>query len=245
MKVIQISDFHWYGEAGRSYRDFDVEGRLRAVLARVAEERPVLVVASGDLSQDGLGGGYRRLREALLTLDCPVLCLPGNHDDPAEMARLLAGGMIGFMHPWREGGWRLLPLDSCLPREVGGRLAESELARLERWLEEAPECHTLVALHHPPVAVGSKWIDALGLENGEALLRLVRGRVKGVLFGHVHQAFDGEEGGVRLLGAPATSMQFSPGIDDFSIDTRPAGYRRLTLHPGGTLDTEVVWVGEG
>ena len=244
MKVIQISDFHWYADPERRYRDIDVEARLHQVLARVAEERPALVVASGDLTQDGLGGGYKRLREALLGLDCPVLCVPGNHDDPATMAMRLAGGSIQFMHPWREGNWQMLPLDSSLPREVAGHLAESELNRLDRWLEEAPELHTLVVVHHPPVAVGSRWIDALGMDNGGMLLAALRGRrrVKGVLFGHVHQAFELEQGGPRLLGAPATSVQFLPGADEFALDDRPPGYRRLTLHPGGSLDTEVVWL---
>ena len=244
MNIIQISDFHWYADPERRYRDFDVEASLRAVLKRVAEERPALVIASGDLSQDGLGGGYKRLREALSALECPVLCVPGNHDDPATMAQLLAGGDIHFMHPWREGNWQVLPLDSSVPREVGGHLPESELNRLERWLEEAPELNTLVVVHHPPVAVGSRWIDELGLDDGKSLLATLRGRrrVKGVLFGHVHQAFEAEQGGVRLLGAPATSVQFLPGADDFALDDRPPGYRRLTLHPGGSLDTEVVWL---
>jgi len=246
MNVIQISDFHWYADPQRRYRDFDVEANLRMVLARVAEEAPALVVVGGDLTQDGLGGGYGRLRDALLGLACPVLCVPGNHDDPATMAQRLAGGRIGFMHPWREGGWQVLPLDSCLPREAGGRLSASELARLARWLEEAPELNTLVVVHHPPVAVGSRWIDELGMANGGALLAALRGRrrVKGVLFGHVHQAFDAQVGGMRLLGTPATSVQFLPGADDFALDDRPPGYRRLTLHPGGSLDTEVVWLEE-
>ena len=244
MNIIQISDFHWYADPERRYRDLDVEASLRAVLARVAEEAPSLVIASGDLTQDGLGGGYRRLREALSALGCPVLCVPGNHDDPATMAQLLAGGDIHFMHPWREGEWQVLPLDSSVPRQVGGHLPESELDRLGRWLEEAPELNALVVVHHPPVSVGSRWIDELGLDNGKALLSALRGRrrVRGVLFGHVHQAFEAEQGGIRLLGAPATSVQFLPGADDFSLDDRPPGYRRLTLHPGGLLDTEVVWI---
>ncbi|GAB6043801.1 phosphodiesterase [Endothiovibrio diazotrophicus] len=244
MKVIQISDFHLYADPQEHYRGIDAEGRLRAVLARVAAERPALVIASGDLTQDGLGGGYRRLREVLLELDCPVLCVPGNHDDPATMAQRLAGGPIHFMHPWRDGGWQVLPLDSCVPREVGGRLAESELARLDRWLEASPELNTLVVVHHPPVAVGSRWMDELGLENGAALIAALRGRrrVKGVLFGHVHQAFEGQAGGVPLFGVPATSVQFLPGADEFALDERPPGYRRLILGPGGSLETEVVWL---
>ena len=244
MRVVQISDFHWYADPDRRYRDFDVEARLHHVLARVVEERPALVIASGDLTQDGLGGGYKRLREALLALNCPVLCVPGNHDDPATMALRLAGGPIQFIHPWREGNWQVLPLDSSVPREVGGRLSEGELNRLDRWLAEAPALNTLVVVHHPPVAVGSRWIDELGMANGKMLLAALRGRrrVRALLFGHVHQAFESEVKGVRMLGAPATSVQFFPGAEAFALDDRPPGYRRLTLSPGGSLESEVVWL---
>jgi Icc protein len=45
-----------------------------------------------------------------------------------------------------------------------------------------------------------------------------------------------------LLATPSTCAQFLPLAADFSVDSRPPAYRRMTLHPDGTLDTEVVWV---
>jgi len=34
-------------------------------------------------------------------------------------------------------------------------------------------------------------------------------------------------------------VQFLPGSEKFSLDTRTPGYRRLTLHPDGRIDTDV------
>ena len=50
--------------------------------------------------------------------------------------------------------------------------------------------------------------------------------------------------GVRLLATPSTCAQFLPHSNEFAVDGRPPAYRRLTLQPDGTLDTEVVWVDE-
>jgi len=42
-----------------------------------------------------------------------------------------------------------------------------------------------------------------------------------------------------MLASPSTSVQFLPDSDEFSVDTRPPGYRWLNLHPDGTIETGV------
>jgi Icc protein len=69
--------------------------------------------------------------------------------------------------------------------------------------------------------------------------------VRGIVWGHVHQALEGERAGVRLLATPSTCAQFAPGLDDFAIDSRPPAYRMLELLPDGSIVTEVVWVDQG
>jgi Icc protein len=58
----------------------------------------------------------------------------------------------------------------------------------------------------------------------------------------VHQCFDTRRRGVRLLATPSTCAQFLPQANEFAVDARPPAYRRITLQPDGTLETEVVWV---
>ncbi|MCU7797626.1 MAG: 3',5'-cyclic-AMP phosphodiesterase, partial [Candidatus Thiodiazotropha sp. (ex Myrtea spinifera)] len=62
-------------------------------------------------------------------------------------------------------------------------------------------------------------------------------QVKAVLCGHIHQEFQGEHNGVKLLGTPSTCVQFIAGQDDFGIDACPPGYRWLTLQQNGDIET--------
>ena len=49
-------------------------------------------------------------------------------------------------------------------------------------------------------------------------------------------------GNVRLLASPSTCVQFTPGSEDFAVDTLAPGYRWLRLLPDGTLETGVARV---
>jgi Icc protein len=72
-------------------------------------------------------------------------------------------------------------------------------------------------------------------------LRTLR-RVRALTFGHVHQEYDDDYEGIRILATPSTCRQFAPGSDEFAVDDRPPAYRRFELGPNGDLKTEVVWV---
>jgi Icc protein len=160
------------------------------------------------------------------------------------MHEVLRGGGFQFLGDARLGGWQVVLLDTHVPRDPAGRLRDAELARLERTLRDGGDRPALVCLHHPPASVGSPWLDGVGLRNGDALLRVVEAfpQVRAVLAGHVHQAFDRRHGDVRLLASPSTCAQFTPHTDDCVMDLRPPGYRRLTLHDDGRVDTEVHWL---
>ena len=66
--------------------------------------------------------------------------------------------------------------------------------------------------------------------------------MRGLLFGHVHQALDQTHRGIRVLGTPSTCRQFLPDSDDFALDDRPPAYRRIALLADGGIDEELIWV---
>ena len=94
--------------------------------------------------------------------------------------------------------------------------------------------------------MGSKWLDSVGLDNGGLLLAELAAidSVRVALFGHVHQAYDQEHEGIRVVGTPSTCRQFLPNSDDFAVDDKSPGYRRLELLPDGSVETEVMWVAD-
>jgi Icc protein len=174
-----------------------------------------------------------------------VLVLPGNHDDPVALRDALEGHpAFQFGGHFDAGGWRIVLLDSVVPGEVWGRLGDADLGALDRCLTEARDRHALVCLHHHPVSMASGWLDGIGLREPEGFLEVLarHPQVRGVVWGHVHQAFDALRGGVRLLATPSTCVQFMPRVDDFAIDSRPPGYRMLALQARGGIDSEVAWL---
>jgi Icc protein len=140
------------------------------------------------------------------------------------------------------GNWQVLLLNSSVPDQVGGHLSDDSLHWLARALDAHPNHHALVCLHHQPVPVGSAWIDEIGLSNGADLFAVLDRypQVRAVLWGHVHQEFDTDRNGVRLLSTPSTCIQFAPGAEVFTLDAAGPGYRWLTLNGDGGMDTGVM-----
>lgn len=246
VRLIQFTDPHLFGdEAGALRGVATYPALLRAIEhARARGWSADAVLATGDLVHDD-PAGYAVFRRTFAAFEEPVLCIPGNHDVPEAMRRELA------CHPFVLGGtldlgdWRIVLLDSTVAGSAGGRLAERSLAMLDAALGAVPAQHALVCLHHHPVPMSSLWLDRVGLANPEELFRVIDAHrnVRAVLWGHVHQSFEGLRRHVRLLGTPSTCTQFLPRSDDFALDPRPPAYRTLELRPDGTLDTEVVWIG--
>ena len=79
------------------------------------------------------------------------------------------------------------------------------------------------------------------LRNSEDFFRVLdrHRHVRGVLCGHVHQEFETERRGVRIMATPSTCVQFLPGSREFKFDTRLPGYRRLELHPDGRIYSSI------
>ena len=210
---------------------------LAAVLA-VARERYTdctHVVWTGDLSHDLSVEGYRMLRDQLDDWFGRSSLIPGNHDDRQTLRHVFpeVGGSgddcVGFVT--EVAGWRLVGLDSQVPGEVAGALGDSEIARVERCLGREPHRPTLLFVHHPPGAIGSSWLDALGLAEPQRLERLVRRypAVRGIFCGHVHQVFEGTFAGVPFFTAPSTAFQFKPGTYTAEFDAVPPGFRVIWL----------------
>jgi Icc protein len=219
----------------------------RAVVERAFGDpdwRPDAVLVTGDAVEDCSREGYERFKSIFEPLDVPILCLPGNHDSPDLMAEMLDTGRFSFCGFRDFERWRLIMLNSHVPGSPGGVLSDSELHRLDRTLQDSGDRFVLVAVHHQPVPIGSSWLDGLGLSNGSELLSVVgrysQSRV--VVWGHVHQVLDQQHGDLRMLCTPSTCAQFTPLTETCVMDTRPPGFRRLTLEANGDINTEVRWL---
>ena len=120
---------------------------------------------------------------------------------------------------------------------------KSELERLDDALSSSPK-HAMVCLHHHPVHMGSRWLDGVGLSEAHEFWSVIdaHANVRAVVWGHVHQAWDGKRGGVRLFATPSTGAQFLPHSDRYAVDSMPPAYRSFELHSDGSIDSAVHWV---
>jgi Icc protein len=246
LRVIQFTDPHLYGSETETLRGIATLPALKAALADAQQCSlwpPDVVLVTGDLVQDD-PRGYTHIREMFGSLGMPILCIPGNHDDPAAMRRELRSDPFTVNGFADFGHWRIVLLDSYLAGSASGRLSEKTLAQLDEALKSAPTRHCLVTLHHHPVAMSSRWLDRVGLENAAEFWDLIdrHHNVRAVVWGHVHQYYEGLRKNVRLLATPSTCAQFVPHAEEFAVDRRPPAYRTFELRSDGSLLTEVVWV---
>ncbi len=245
VRLTHFTDPHLYGSETESLRGIATLPALTATLthAQARDWPPDAVLVTGDIVQDD-PAGYAHFRRLFGSLGLPVLCLPGNHDEPAAMRRELNRSPFVVGGFFDLGAWRIVLLDSCIPGSASGRLSPEMLTALDEALASAPNRHCMVCLHHHPVPMDSRWLDRVGLENAAEFLQTIdrHRNVRAIVWGHVHQQYEGLRNDVRLLATPSTCAQFLPHATDFAVDRAPPAYRTLELQADGTLLTEVVWV---
>ena len=248
LRILHLTDPHLFASADGTLRGVVTWDSLMRVLRhhRASGWPADVVVVTGDVVQDDSAAAYDRFRHALITLDLPVLCVPGNHDVDVLMRAVCADPPFEYCAFREFGNWLLAGIDSCLAGVANGAVAESEFERLHETIEDSAAEHVLVYLHHPPVTLHSAWLDQVGLMNrADCLREFARtGRVRTVIFGHAHQAYDGTHNGMHMLGTPSTCQQFRPRSDTFAVDDRPPACRRIELHSDGSHTTELMWIDE-
>ncbi len=240
--ILQITDTHLFSSGSGRLAGVDTRASLAAVLdMALAERQPDLLLVTGDIAQEPHPDAYAvlvaQIRERY---SGKLVCLPGNHDEP-ELAPELFDTQES-----PHNDWQILALDSHVPGQEGGEVSSAELERLAAALAASDASHILVALHHPPLELASP-LDHGRVANGSQLLEQLAadGRVRGILFGHVHQSVRLEIGDLVLYGTPSTCVQFKPLVRQFALDTRPPGCRWITLMPDGKIETQVSRLVEG
>jgi Icc protein len=243
VRIIQITDSHLGPETSESLLGLNTDQSLDDVLQLIAREQPVIdqIVCTGDIASAGHDICYNRFVNTLRRyFSAPLAWLAGNHDSAAMMAEVTMPNPPE-MRQIVLGNWLVLLLDSAVPGQVYGYLADTELEYLQRALAANPDKHLMIMLHHQPVPVGSAWIDQYILRNADAFFGILdqHPQIKAVVWGHVHQDFLAERKGVKLIATPSTCVQFQPLCDDFTVDTQMPGYRWFELHNDGSFETGI------
>lgn len=210
MLIAQITDIHIGFHRDRL--DDPNLARFRQVLDRLCHgpDRPDLLLLTGDLTEHGDAASMAALANALAGCPFPVWPIPGNHDSRAALASAFAQvPQAGFIHYAIDcGDLRLLMLDSLEEGRHGGAFCATRAGWLEAQLAAHPDTPTVIAVHHPPLAVGIDWMDPdpdaawIG-RLGDVVAR--HNHIRAVLCGHVHRSVASVFRGVPLVICPSSS----------------------------------------
>jgi 3',5'-cyclic-AMP phosphodiesterase len=247
VEIIQFTDTHIFSDPAETFDGVDTTASLQKVINHAKQYHwpPDAIFVTGDLVHDPVPASYRQLRDILTITGHPVFCIPGNHDDPSLMYKEMQQGNIHTSKTVQFSKWLVLMLDTFIPGTHAGQLQQSELVFLEHQLNTHKQKHVLICLHHPPVSIGSPWMDDMGLRNPDAFFSIVDkyNNVRVILWGHIHQEFNSLHNQVKLLATPSTCVQFMPKADSYIRDMQSPGYRILKLFMNGDTETEVVRAG--
>lgn len=244
INLLQITDTHLFGGKHESLLGVNTWASYSAVLEAItAQQRDyALILATGDLAQDHSAEAYQHFVEGIQRLPAPCVWLPGNHDFQPAMVDTLAEAKISpAKHVLLGDNWQLVLLDSQVFGVPHGMLSEYQLEWLEKVLSQDLHRHTLILLHHHPLASGCTWLDQHSLRNPHQLDAVLQHfpLAQTLICGHIHQDMDVEWRGRRVLATPSTCVQFKPHCTSFTIDSLAPGWRWLTLHSDGRIETEV------
>lgn len=247
LRVIQITDTHLFADADGALLGLKTQHSFEQVLAQITDVEPGadLLIATGDISQDGSAESYQRFAATVAGLDMPWYWIPGNHDQP-ELMRSLPGLSAMSSGYVQARNWQIILLDSSQPENVAGRISAAELERLDRYLREAEKPgsevqHSLVCLHHNPLPGEAAWMSNIGLKNTDELVAVLNrySTVRAVIHGHVHQQRDERAYGLRFICTPSTGIQFKPEATEFELDALAPGWRWFHLYEDGTVHSGV------
>ena len=237
VRILQITDTHLFAGETDTLLGINTLHSYHAVLdAIVKQQLPAdLIVATGDLVQDQSTRAYQRFTDGIARLPAPCVWLPGNHDYQPSMAQELAAAGISPSKQVLLGDqWQILLLDSQVQSVPHGELSDDQLIWLDNCLAQQPDRHTVVMLHHHPLASGCTWLDQHSLRNSHMLAEVLTRyqNIVGILCGHIHQDLDVMWNGIRMLATPSTCVQFKPHCTNFTLDTAAPGWRYLELTTG-------------
>ena len=224
-------------------------------------EPPDLVLVTGDLINDGTMREYGHAIDLLDKLDAPWRAITGNHDNAANAVRALAVGGHLFDtagYDWAQPCSGVVDLDEV--RIVGlntarpdlpdsGVLDARDLVTAARAFADRPDATKIVALHHPPVAVGLAVMDAMRLapDSAARLGEVVRSEgVAAVWCGHLHRATMTPWNGAVVMSCPSTSHAIASDLRadaPLTVSNESPGFL-VHRFSDGQLSSHVVVIGE-
>ena len=152
--LLQISDTHFGTEQGAV---------VQALVTLAHQQRPDVVVLSGDITQRARPAQFRAARSFVDRLGAPVLAVPGNHDIPlfdlwarlrSPYGRYSAAFGIDLEPVYRSAELLVVGVNTTRAwRHKDGEVSALQIDRVARLVEHADPAQLRVVVVHQPIDV--------------------------------------------------------------------------------------------
>ena len=242
IRILQLTDLHVLKDPDTRLKGIPTRELLQDVVRHVTESGVQFdhVIVTGDHTHDELPESYAAVREILNPWIDRLWQVPGNHDDRTVMRsvfgdRVAGTGQALINFSFEADSWLCLGLDTHVSGAVPGLIEAEQIDWVRSQLSASRAEFAALFFHHPPVDVGSLWMDPIGLTGKELLQDLFRQetRIRLVCCGHVHHEFRCVIGNTEIVTTPSTAIQFSPEGSSLNLVAAPPGYRIIELRDDG------------
>jgi 3',5'-cyclic AMP phosphodiesterase CpdA len=206
MEIVQLSDIH----IGSQFR----EEVFEKVIDEVNSLKPDTVVITGDLTNEGLVGEYKKCKNLVSKLDVEkIIAISGNHDYrntgylvfkkyfPFQTINELTEDVV------------LVTLGTARPDRNEGEVGYRQTLWLERTMKKYEDKTTILAMHHHLIGIpdtGSERVTIL--DAGDVLRTILDTKVDLVLCGHKHRPWIWRFNNLSIVNAGTTSSDRMRGL---------------------------------
>ena len=257
MLIAQISDIHIRDHLGMFGELVDTSKTLEKAikLLNALDPQPDVVLATGDLTDDGTKEQYSQFLEIIAPLNAPLLPLPGNHDDYSEFINAFSSTLPDEI-PKNHCSYvidnfpvRLIALDTSLPGQHDALFSEDHELWLSQVLEQEKDKPTLIFTHFPPFETGINFMDISGLKSADRLEKIIRSnpQVKLVVAGHVHRPIQTSFASTMISVCPSTGNQLKLDLNPkngSAVDEPPGFQLHIWKNDRFVTHTGIIWDGK-
>ncbi|RQP21749.1 phosphodiesterase [Albitalea terrae] len=237
MLIAQLSDLHVRPHGVKYQGVVDSNQMLGEAIEHLLQmdQRPDLVLVTGDLVDEGSPAEYEVAKALLASMRIPYLAIPGNHDHRenfrkafADQSYLPGSGPLHYCVDDHEV--RIIGLDSCVPGHHHGSIDVAGLQWLSDVLQSNTSKPTVVMLHHPPFFCGIPYMDEYRYVDPRPLEAVLKqaGNVEIVLCGHVHRSMLRRWANTVVCTCPST-------VTEIDLQLRPTAQPSSHVGPRGCM----------
>lgn len=236
MKIIQISDLHICERSNQSLYSQISSESLDKVLSEIRDVSDIsFIIVTGDISQDGSLDSYKHALRLLESINTPIYCIPGNHDNDKNLHSIFEGSSkVSLMTDFISTDyWDFYYVKTTVPGKDSGTVGADSISNLETQLAKTDK-NVAIVTHHHPFPVGTPLVDDCMIFNSDEFITTLdeSSKVKLIMCGHVHGDYIITRNHYTLETSPATCFQWMKSSKTTTYINKN-GYKIFHFSPNG------------